>query len=175
MASLLALYVSPSLTAGERVPEERVWAPWLPSQRHATREHGGGYLRQRRWEQRRLHILKRVYVQTRWTLTALMQSASLFLFHDGNTLVLWSASQTLSQVTSKYFGFTETCLCRACRVSASCVKICVVRLEPTRFFNQFISVVFCFSRSLYFCVFFFYLKTSVYILKQLNEPLWRKR
>ena len=54
------------------------------------------------------------------------------------------------------------------------MKICVVRLEPTRFFNQFISVVFCFSRSLYFCVFFFYLKTSVYILKQLNEPFVEK-
>lgn len=74
-----ALYASLSLTPGERVPEEGVWAPWLPSQRHSTREHGGGYLRQRGWEQRRLHILKRVHVQTRWTLAVLMQSASHFL------------------------------------------------------------------------------------------------
>lgn len=128
-----ALYASLSLTPGERVPEEGVWAPWLPSQRHSTREHGSGYLLQRGWEQRRLHILKRVYVQTRWTLTVLMQSASHFLFHSGNTLVLWSASQTLSQVTWKYFSFTETCLCHMWRVN-SCVKICSVRLEPTRFF-----------------------------------------
>lgn len=53
---------------GERIPQERVWAPWLPSQRYPTREHDGRYLCQRGCEQRRLHILQRVHLQTRWTL-----------------------------------------------------------------------------------------------------------
>lgn len=56
---------------GERIPEERVWAPRLPSQRHLTREHDGRYICQRGWEQRRLHILQRVHVQARWTLKSL--------------------------------------------------------------------------------------------------------
>lgn len=51
---------------GERVPEERVRAPRLPSQWHATWEHDRGHIRQGGHEQGRLAVLERVHVQTWW-------------------------------------------------------------------------------------------------------------
>lgn len=69
MLSFTYIYISVFLSVpGERIPKERVWAPWLSSERYSTREHGGRYLCQRGWEQRRLHLLQRVHLQTRWTL-----------------------------------------------------------------------------------------------------------
>lgn len=147
-----ALYASLSLTPGERVPEEGVWAPWLPSQRHSTREHGGGYLRQRGWEQRRLHILKRVYVQTRWTLTVLMQSASHFTVE-----ILWcfGVHRKLSLRLPESISVLQKHVCVMCDVWTPVWRFVWYDWSQQGFFNQFISVVFCFSRYLCFLCFIF--------------------
>lgn len=149
-----ALYASLSLTPGERVPEEGVWAPWLPSQRHSTREHGGGYLRQRGWEQRRLHILKRVYVQTRWTLTVLMQSASHFTVE-----ILWcfGVHRKLSLRLPESISVLQKHVCIMCDVWTPVWRFVRYDWSQQGFFNQFISVVFCLSR--YLCFLCFYLFT----------------